>query len=245
MKIPKAFVSYSHDSLEHKAWVLGLATRLRSMGIDAILDQWELQPGDDIAHFMETHLAAADKILMVCTSRYVQKANAGSGGVGYEKMIATADIMRSVTASKVIPVIRQDRTCVVPTFLKTRLFIDFSRSDAYEFAIDELARAIHGAPLLSKPAVGSSPFPAQKPPTRQSDAFNQFMLAVAKTVNASGNRRPYLAVLQASGMSRVYFDVLLLQAEDGGLVEHYSGDDVIYLTDDGKQYLVKNGLIEK
>jgi hypothetical protein len=29
MKIPKVFISYSHDSQEHKKWVLDLATRLR------------------------------------------------------------------------------------------------------------------------------------------------------------------------------------------------------------------------
>lgn len=48
MTIPKVFISYSHDSQEHKKWVLEFATRLRNSGVDAILDQWELQPGDDI-----------------------------------------------------------------------------------------------------------------------------------------------------------------------------------------------------
>jgi TIR domain len=53
MIIPKAFISYSHDTLEHKKWILELATRLRNNGIDAILDQFELQPGDDVPHLME------------------------------------------------------------------------------------------------------------------------------------------------------------------------------------------------
>src|ERR1043166_7750162 len=75
--IPKAFISYSHDSQDHKKWVLDFATRLRNAGVDAILDQWELRPGDDLPHFMERHLAAADRVLMVCTENYVKKANAG------------------------------------------------------------------------------------------------------------------------------------------------------------------------
>jgi len=50
---PKVFVSYSHDSEEHKAWVLQLSTRLRSNGVDVILDRWNLKLGSDIAHFME------------------------------------------------------------------------------------------------------------------------------------------------------------------------------------------------
>ncbi|MDR1387396.1 MAG: toll/interleukin-1 receptor domain-containing protein [Propionibacteriaceae bacterium] len=40
-----AFVSYSHNHQSHKDWVLALATRLRSLGVDVILDQWDLTPG--------------------------------------------------------------------------------------------------------------------------------------------------------------------------------------------------------
>ena len=39
---PTVFISYSHDSDEHKNWVLQLATRLRSNGVDVILDRWNL-----------------------------------------------------------------------------------------------------------------------------------------------------------------------------------------------------------
>ncbi|WP_370457663.1 SEFIR domain-containing protein [Rufibacter sp. XAAS-G3-1] len=35
----KVFISYSHDSNNHKDWVLQLATRLRLNGVDVILDQ--------------------------------------------------------------------------------------------------------------------------------------------------------------------------------------------------------------
>ena len=96
MSIPKVFISYSHDSTEHKKWVLDLATSLRSSGVDAVIDQWDLRPGDDLAHFMETQLTAADRVLMVCTDKYVEKANAGIGGVGYEKMIVTAGALARI-----------------------------------------------------------------------------------------------------------------------------------------------------
>ena len=45
---PKVFISYSHDSADHKEWVLDFATTLRNRGVDAILDQWDLKPGDDL-----------------------------------------------------------------------------------------------------------------------------------------------------------------------------------------------------
>lgn len=74
MEIPKAFVSYSHDSQDHKKWVLDFATRLHNNGIDASLDQWDLKAGDDLPHFMERGLAGADRVLMICTDNYVTKA---------------------------------------------------------------------------------------------------------------------------------------------------------------------------
>jgi hypothetical protein len=41
---PRAFISYSQDSPEHKDRVLDLADRLRAHGIDARLDQYEVSP---------------------------------------------------------------------------------------------------------------------------------------------------------------------------------------------------------
>ena len=43
---PRVFISYSHDSSEHRQWVSHLGTELRGKGIDAILDQWGMSFGD-------------------------------------------------------------------------------------------------------------------------------------------------------------------------------------------------------
>lgn len=107
MNPPRVFISYSHDTAEHKEWVLDFATTLRNRGVDAVLDQWDLKPGDDLPHFMETQLEVADYVLMVCTEKYVEKANTGEGGVGYEKMIMTSSLLKKIDSSKVIPIIRQ------------------------------------------------------------------------------------------------------------------------------------------
>ena len=66
---PKVFISYSHDSPEHKRWVSELAARLRHNGIDAILDQWDLGLGDDITRFMERGIVDADRVLVICTDQ--------------------------------------------------------------------------------------------------------------------------------------------------------------------------------
>jgi hypothetical protein len=41
---PKVFISYSHDSDQHKDRVLALSDRLREDGIDCIIDQYETSP---------------------------------------------------------------------------------------------------------------------------------------------------------------------------------------------------------
>ena len=84
MNNPTVFISYSHDDEKHENWVLKLATDLRSHGVDAILDQWDLRLGADLRFFMENGLSASKLVLCICSKTYVQKVNSGTGGAGYE-----------------------------------------------------------------------------------------------------------------------------------------------------------------
>jgi hypothetical protein len=244
MTIPKAFISYSHDSQEHKKWVLEFATRLRNSGVDAILDQWELQPGDDIPHFMERNLASADRVLMVCTDRYVERANAGAGGVGYEKMIVTADLLKTIDSNKVIPIIRQAGTHNVPTFLKSKLFIDLSRADQAEYAFDELLRTLHGAPLFKKPPIGNKPFVpvADNLPEQRGDPVLELMRALVSDFEGhTDDYMDYGTVLKTSGISRLMFDVLVEKAKREGLITQ-TQNKYLRLTAKGKDYALHHKL---
>ena len=158
-KPPKVFISYSHDSQTHKDWVRTLATRLVNNGVDIILDQWNLNLGGDLPRFMESGLTDADRVLAICSKSYVQKATAGQGGVGYEKMIITAQLMQDVTSERIIPVIRENEgDGLVPLFLLSRLYLDFRKDDRYEENYSELIREIHGEKILPRPPLGSNPF---------------------------------------------------------------------------------------
>ena len=158
-RVPKVFVSYSHDDQEHKDWVHTLATRLVANGVDVVLDQWDLNLGGDLPQFMETGLTDADRVLAICTETYVGKANSGKGGVGYEKMILTAQLMQDITAEKVIPVIRHNTLQVVlPTFLGARVYTDFRKEAEYEDRYAELVREIHGEKIRPRPPLGKNPF---------------------------------------------------------------------------------------
>jgi TIR domain len=155
----RAFFSYSHDSEEHKTWVLGLATYLRENGIDVILDQWDVDLGDDLAAFMEQGIRDIDRVIVVCTDNYIRKANLGEGGVGYEKTIATAQILGNTnTQRKFIPVVRNvlgpER---LPTFLGARLYLDLSEDEDDPSRRATLLRNVHQI-QISKPGLGTSPF---------------------------------------------------------------------------------------
>lgn len=245
MAIPKAFISYSHDSQEHKKWVLDFATRLRNNGVDAILDQWDLKPGDDLPHFMETGLASADRVLMVCTEKYIEKANSGAGGVGYEKMIVTADLLKTIDSNKVIPLIRQNGGHAVPMFLRSKLFLDFSRADQFEFSFDELIRTLHNAPLFEKPAVSNSPFvpTSETPPNRTGDGVLEVMRVVVKHFEShSVDFMTYGYLIRDAPMSRIMFDVYVEQAKSEGLVTQDMDKD-LRLTEKGKHYAIQHRLI--
>lgn len=157
---PQIFISYSHDTPEHKLWVLKLAGDLRRNGVDAIIDQWNLSPGDDIATFMEQGLTSAERVIVVCSERYVQRANSSQGGVGYEKMIVTAELIENLGTKKFIPIVRNGGAPAVPIFLGYRLFIDFEEDSKYPSMLEALLREIFNVPDPGKPPIGKNPFEA-------------------------------------------------------------------------------------
>ena len=159
MEVPKVFISYSHDSDEHKEWVLQLSTKLRQNGVDVILDRWDSGAGDDITLFMEKGVTDSDRVLVICTDAYVRKADAGEGGVGYERMIITAQLVQDVGTAKFIPIIRQSSdNKKTPTFLETRIYIDFTDEDEFDEKFDDLLREVSNARHLQKPPLGKNPY---------------------------------------------------------------------------------------
>ena len=155
---PRVFISYSHDSPPHKQWVLKLASDLRANGVDVVIDQWDLSPGDDIPAFMEQGLKTAERVVVVCSEKYVERANNGQGGVGYEKMIVTAELVGNLGTKKFIPIIRGSGKPPVPTFLGYRLYIDFEDDAKYPSSLETLVRELLNVPDPGKPPVGPNPF---------------------------------------------------------------------------------------
>jgi len=156
---PLVFISYSHDTREHKQWVLELAQELvREHRVDVILDQWDLEHGDDMARFMRDSVERCDRVLMICTEPYVEKADGGKGGVGYEAMIVDGELIRDLGTKKFVPVIRQDDGEIrLPKSVGTRLGANLSEGANRDEEMKSLVERLHMLPPPTKPALGGGP----------------------------------------------------------------------------------------
>ena len=159
MSHPKVFISYSHDNAQHKAWVLKLATDLRSHGVNAILDQWDLRLGADLRVFMEQGLSSAHLVLCICSETYVKKVDSGKGGSGYEGMIMTQPLLSNANTEFIIPIVKNNPSSQkVPLALGSKYYIDFSDDAQYFSKYRELLSRIHGEDSKKKPPLGKNPF---------------------------------------------------------------------------------------
>ncbi len=154
---PRVFVSYSHDSAEHKQWVADLSDKLVGEGLDVIFDGWDLGPGQDVA-VMAEQIRAADKVLIVCTPQYVERANGRKRGAGYEATIVTGELLRNAAVDKFIPVIRKKGPGdeYVPAFLSTKVYVDLSDESSFDAEFRKLVRVLKGQPPVERPGLGQN-----------------------------------------------------------------------------------------
>jgi hypothetical protein len=241
MSAPSVFISYSHDSQAHKLWVMSLATRLRKDGVDAIFDQWELGPGADLPLFMEKAIAKSSRVIMVCTANYIEKANLGSGGVGYEKMIVTADLLKDSGSNLVIPILKD--TKLTPNFLGSKYYIDFTDPSEFEIGYDQLLRELLGSPLFVKPPLGSvlNFSESTTPKPNLLDPVSQLLIA-ASSIYERSDKLGYLeatTLQRVMGTSKLYFDYALDLANQLDLI-HFSGSkEHIKILPSGRAEMIK------
>ena len=159
---PKLFISYSWTSPDHEAWVLVLATELCESGVDVILDKWDLKEGHDAHAFMEKMVTDPEirKVLLICDKAYVAKADSRAGGVGTEAQIISGEVYNAIDQGKFVAVVKErheDGQACLPTYYKSRIYIDLSDQSAYSENFDRLLRWVHDKPLYKKPSIGDIP----------------------------------------------------------------------------------------
>jgi hypothetical protein len=154
---PRIFISYSHDSAEHKERVLALANRLRHDGIDAHLDQYEEAPPEGWPRWMDLQIAEAEFVLLVCTETYhervMMRTPKGKGhGVLWESNLIYQYLYEAGTVNATfIPVLPPDgKSDHIPTALRP-----FQRYEPFtEDGYWELYRRLTRQPRTSRPPLG-------------------------------------------------------------------------------------------
>lgn len=162
MSSPRLFISYSWSTAEHEQWVIDLATELVSNGVDVILDKWALREGHDTIAFMEKMVTdpTIKKVILVCDQAYVAKTDGRAGGVGTEAQIISAEVYAKESQEKFVAVIAEKDSTgkpYLPTYYKSRIYVDLSESDRYSENFEKLLRWIFDKPLNVRPEIGKPP----------------------------------------------------------------------------------------
>ncbi len=139
-----------------------LGARLRSHGVDVLLDLWELKLGQDIYAYIEeiSRGKHVDKVLVICDAEYTKKANEKRGGVGKEATIISEEIYNRSAQGRIIPIVVQkdsDGMPYLPQFLRNRFYVDMSTQALFASNYEILLRGIYDEPSVRKPPLGSLP----------------------------------------------------------------------------------------
>lgn len=154
--MPRVFISYSHDSPEHKEWVLQVSEQLRVNGLECSIDRYVHGfPPEGWPSWMENQIEQADYVLLVCTPVYLQRFRgedtAGGHGVTFEGLIITQtlyDVFNHNT--KFIPVI-PETGCIDHVPLTLKRYNTYSLPKDY----DALYRVLTAQPEIIATPVGS------------------------------------------------------------------------------------------
>jgi len=152
---PKVFVSYSHDSDEHREWVLGLSERLRKEGFETMIDQYvQGTPLQGWPRWIENQIDWAEFVLVVCTEPYHRRfrgieEGVGGRGVDLEGALISADLYISKQRStKFVPVLRAaSDEKLIPSIL--RVAARYLPSEKESFGLAALEAMACEVPVIS------------------------------------------------------------------------------------------------
>jgi len=159
---PKIFISYSWTTQQHQEYVKHIADRLISDGVNVVLDIYDLKEGHDKYAFMESMItdASVTHVLVISDKEYARKADARKSGVGTESQIISNEVYTKVDQTKFIPLVFEfdsNEEPYLPTFMKSRIWINFSTPEKENDSWEQLLRLLYGKPQHVKPALGKTP----------------------------------------------------------------------------------------
>jgi len=148
-----------------------------------------------------------NKVALICDRIYAEKADGRSGGVGTETQIISPEMYSKQDQSKFVAIIaeRDEKgKPFLPTYYKSRIYIDLSSADSYANGFEQLLRWVHDKPLYPKPLLGKKPGFLEEGTTASLETSSRWHRAL----DAIRQNRPY-----CKGALIEYFDTFSLNLE--------------------------------
>ena len=156
-KNPVVFISYSQDTVAFADRVLVFSNKLRSQGIDAILDQYEEAPSEGWPRWMENSINKADYVIVIGSKGYYDKVygyvDTGKGrGVKWEGNLIYQKLYQSDTINtKFIPIVFDEKDLeYIPAPLQGSTYYNVSENSQF----DRLYWRLRGVTTRDKPPLG-------------------------------------------------------------------------------------------
>ena len=137
----RIFISYGWDDEQHCKWVRSLADRLSEF-FDVRIDE-QTPYGTDLNTFMEQMISTSDRVLLILTPKYKEKADARMNGVGYESVLISSELYRNQGTTKFLPIIRRGSVPKsYPLYLGSRKGLDMTEGRDFDAMFAELVEDI-------------------------------------------------------------------------------------------------------
>ncbi len=140
----KIFISYKWETDKRNNWVEKLYTDLRTFGLDAKLDKFEVAPGDSFSDYMTRNISDANAVIFIITKKSKKAVESGKGALAFEMQISNARKMANKDNFSIIPILREGAES--PNYLSDHRYLDFRNDSKYneslKYLIDWLKKEI-------------------------------------------------------------------------------------------------------
>ena len=143
---PKVFIC--HASEDKEKFVLGFGTKLRSKGVDAWVDEWEMHPGDSLVNkIFEEGIGQSDVVIVILSEYSINKK-------WVTEELNSATLRRIEEGVRIIPVIINDGI-KVPVSLNHLIQVPITDLDNYDEEFSKILMAIYN--MDKRPTLGEIP----------------------------------------------------------------------------------------
>jgi len=143
---PKIFISHASEDND---FTLTLGKFLRANGVDAWVDQWEIQPGDKLVKkIFDEGIGKCEVFIVVLSNASIEKP-------WVKEELDTAVVKRIQDSTKLIP-IRLDN-CKVPIALKSTKWLELNSDEELNSQFQQILHSIYNQ--STKPKIGTIPEP--------------------------------------------------------------------------------------